>query len=86
MTEKKERVKKRTDPYDGRMVYEADVDEVLEIEVEKDNYQSFVCVEGKACKSCDFNYLPISFCFNFPCLASDRQDGKPVHFKWVDNA
>lgn len=74
------------DPFDGRMTYEADSGEVIELEIDKDNWQPFVCMEGRDCRHCDFNYLSFNYCLNFPCLAADRQDGKDVHFVWREHA
>ena len=86
MQENTERVKKGTDPFDGRMTYEADPGEVIELEVDTDNWQAFICTEGRDCRHCDFNFLSFDYCLNFPCLAVDRQDGKDVHFVWRENA
>ena len=74
------------DPFDGRITYQADVGEVLELEVEKNHYERFTCTEGRDCKHCDLNYLSFDFCINFPCLAQDRTDGQDVHFVWRKDA
>lgn len=76
--------KKSVDPFDGRMTYEAEVGESIELEVEDGSYQRFICMDGRDCKHCDFNFLSFDYCINFPCLADDRQDKKDVHFVWED--
>ena len=70
------------DPFDGRLTYQADPDEKLEIEIEKDNWQSFRTVAGRKCDECDLRHLSMDFCLNFPCLACERTDGQDVHFVW----
>lgn len=78
---------KGIDVFDGRLTYEADINEIIEIEVADGQYEKFKCIEGKNCKGCDLNWLSIDYCLNFPCTKSGRTDCKYVHFKWEkDNA
>lgn len=74
--------KKGKDEFDGRLTYEADIGETFELEVDENHYETFRCVEGKNCRGCDFQYMTIDLCLNFPCTKSGRSDGKAVHFKW----
>ncbi len=76
--------KKTKDFFDGRLVYEAEVGEVFEIEVDKDQYESFRCVEGRNCKGCDFQFLTMDVCLNFLCRGFERTDAKNVHFRWEE--
>ena len=68
------------DEVDGRKVYEPEIGELVEIEVEKDRYESFRCVETERCHGCDFNLLSFEWCLAFQCR--HRQDGKNVRFTW----
>jgi hypothetical protein len=78
--------KKTKDFFDGRLVYEAEPNEVFELEVDKDQFESFRCVEGGKCSSCSFQFLTMDVCLNFLCRGSERSDAKNVHFRWEERS
>lgn len=77
--------KKTKDLLDGRLVFYADLNEVFEVEVDKDKYEAFRCVEGGSCKGCDFQFLTMDVCLCFACTKAERTDLTVVHFKWEGN-